>query len=75
MDAVGDTVACIQIGEDIGTTEAVDGLFWIADHYEAGVLIVIRNTIDTIKNLILYLVSILKLIYQTGWELLPNLTC
>ena len=54
------SVACLQIGEDVGSTETVDRLLGVANIEEW----VITTGIDATEDAVLYRVGILKLVDQ-----------
>ena len=73
-------MASVQIGWQVGTAEAVDGLLGITDHQEGAgrqiLLLIIRwrrlGAIDAGQGFVLPWIGVLKLIDQGDWKLGAN---
>ena len=63
------TQPCLQVGVDIGAPEAVNGLFRITDHQQAGVRAVRFHVIDPVEDAVLHRVGVLEFVNQRHREL------
>ena len=64
----------LQIGKNICVSKRINRLFRIADKKQAIFFRRLRNLINSVKNLVLNRVGILKFIDHGDWKLLSQLT-
>ncbi|MNJ26631.1 hypothetical protein D3C77_211200 [compost metagenome] len=75
VQASGGGTTGAQVSKDIGAAERIDRLFGVTDHEQAGVLNILLNAVDTLKDPVLDRVGVLEFIDQGDRELLTDQTC
>ena len=75
VGSAADRPTGIQIGVDVGATETVNRLFGIANHQQAGVLVVAGHPVYTVEDPVLHRVGILEFIDHCHRKLATNGRC